>query len=78
MKYHKQKFNLRKKSLVNSKIFDAVAGKEPAMEEEEENDENKEGGRDDGDWKKKLANKEKLLAQHFKEMLKDYKPSIIA
>ena len=83
MKYHTNKFNLRQKNLLNSKLFDVIT----EVKKESMNDENKEikeenrlkeevVAEDDG-WKKKLKEKEDQLTTHFSKLLKNFKPSIL-
>ena len=86
MPYKKQKFDLRQKELINSKIFNGLGEKketktETGIEEEQSENNVNAGNQVESeeykDWRKELKEKEAALALRFKEVLKSYKPSIL-
>jgi hypothetical protein len=74
MKYKKKKFDFRTNDLLNSKVFEIHMKDEnpfPIFFQNQTTDNN------DGEWRKRLKIKENILALHFREILKNYKPSIL-
>jgi hypothetical protein len=71
MKYKKNKFSVKKKEILNSKIFEIPLKEEFAIFNTRNDDAN------DGEWKKKLKIKENIMALHFKEVLQNYKPAVL-
>jgi len=74
MKYKKKKFDFRTKEMLGSKLFELHMNGEnpfPVLFENQQESGN------DSEWRKRLKIKENILALHFKESFKTYKPSIL-